>query len=205
MSALLSAAVAVSVPVVDGAQSIGDVFRKVNPAVVVIRAKGQDVEGPGGLTRFTETGSGVLVTADGKVMPAAHVVHAMDEIAVEFLGGDTVPARVVSSEPDADLSLLKLERVPQGVGPAWARGASGSIRSASTPCWAAIWVLRALSAVSRALISSAGSEPSASASTRRSTYAEPPGGPVLPATAVWRAAGDVAGETARGGSPIDER
>jgi len=34
----------------------------------VIRAKGQDVEGPGGLTRFTETGSGVLVSADGKVM-----------------------------------------------------------------------------------------------------------------------------------------
>jgi serine protease Do len=118
MSALLSAAVAVSVPVVAGAQSIGDVFRKVNPAVVVIRAKRQDVEGPGGLTRFTETGSGVLVTADGKVMTAAHVVHAMDEIAVEFLGGETVPARVVSSEPDADLSLLKLERVPQGVGPA---------------------------------------------------------------------------------------
>jgi serine protease Do len=117
MSAL-AAAVAVSVPAVAGAQSIGDVFRKVNPAVVVIRAKGQDVEGPGGLTRFTETGSGVLVTADGKVMTAAHVVHAMDEIAVEFLGGETVPARVVSSEPAADLSLLKLERVPRGVGPA---------------------------------------------------------------------------------------
>jgi serine protease Do len=118
MNALLSAAVAVFVPAVAGAQSIGDVFRKVNPAVVVIRAKGQDVEGPGGLTRFTETGSGVLVTADGKVMTAAHVVHAMDEIAVEFLGGETVPARVVSSEPAADLSLLKLERVPRGVGPA---------------------------------------------------------------------------------------
>jgi serine protease Do len=116
LSLLLSAAV--SVPAVAGAQSIGDVFRKVNPAVVVIRAKGQDVEGPGGLTRFTETGSGVLVSADGKVMTAAHVVHSMDEIAVEFLGGETVPARVVSSEPAADLSLLKLERVPRGVGPA---------------------------------------------------------------------------------------
>ena len=60
-TALLVAAVAACVPGVAGAQSIGDVFRKVNPAVVVIRAKGQDVEGPGGLTRFTETGSGVLV------------------------------------------------------------------------------------------------------------------------------------------------
>jgi S1-C subfamily serine protease len=91
------------------------VFRKVNPSVVVIRAKGRDVEAAGGLTRFNETGAGVLVSADGKVMTAAHVVHAMDEINVEFLGGETVPARVVSSEPAADLSLLQLDRVPPGI------------------------------------------------------------------------------------------
>src|SRR6266545_4837448 len=42
------------------AQTVGDVFRKANPAVVVIRAKGSDVEGSGGLTRFNETGSGVI-------------------------------------------------------------------------------------------------------------------------------------------------
>ena len=97
------------------AQSMGDLFRKVNPSVVVIRARGSDVEGSGGLTRFLETGSGVLISADGKVMTAAHVVHSMDEINVEFLGGETVRARVLSSEPAADLSLLQLERVPQGV------------------------------------------------------------------------------------------
>ena len=48
-------------------------------------------------------------------MTAAHVVHSMDQIDVQFLGGDTVPARVVSSEPAADLSLLQLDRVPPGV------------------------------------------------------------------------------------------
>jgi serine protease Do len=117
-SALLVAAVCAGIPGVTDAQTIGDVFRKANPAVVVIRAKGRDVEGPGGLTRFTETGSGVLVSADGKIMTAAHVVHAMDEIAVEFLGGETVPAHVVNSEPAADLSLLKLDRIPKGVSPA---------------------------------------------------------------------------------------
>jgi S1-C subfamily serine protease len=97
------------------AQSVSEVFRKVNPSVVVIRARGADVGGPAGLTRFTETGSGVLISADGKVMTAAHVVHAMEDITVEFLGGETVAARVVSSEPAADLSLLQLERVPAGV------------------------------------------------------------------------------------------
>jgi serine protease Do len=45
-------------------------------------------------------------------MTAAHVVHAMDEIHVEFMGGLTVTAHVVASEPAADLSLLKLDRVP---------------------------------------------------------------------------------------------
>jgi S1-C subfamily serine protease len=34
---------------------------------------------------------------------------------VEFLGGETVPARVVASEPAADLSMLQLDRVPPGV------------------------------------------------------------------------------------------
>ena len=95
------------------AQTPGEVFRKVAPSVVVIRAKGHEVAA-GGKTRFNETGSGVLISADGKVMTAAHVVHAMDEITVEFLGGETVKARVVASEPAADLSLLQLERVPAG-------------------------------------------------------------------------------------------
>jgi serine protease Do len=96
-------------------QSLGDIFRRVNPSVVVIRAKGSDVESLGGLTRFTETGSGVLISADGKIMTAAHVVHSMDQITVEFLRGETVPARVISSEPAADLSMLQLARVPAGV------------------------------------------------------------------------------------------
>jgi len=95
------------------AQTPGEVFRKVAPSVVVIRAKGHEVAASG-QTRFNETGSGVLISSDGKVMTAAHVVHAMDEISVEFLGGETVKARVVASEPAADLSLLQLERVPAG-------------------------------------------------------------------------------------------
>jgi S1-C subfamily serine protease len=101
-----------SAPAAD-AQTPGEVFRKVAPSVVVIRATGRDVAASG-QSRFAETGSGVLITQDGKVMTAAHVVNAMDEINVEFLGGETVKAHVVASEPGADLSLLQLERVPAG-------------------------------------------------------------------------------------------
>jgi S1-C subfamily serine protease len=95
------------------AQSPGEVFRRVSPSVVVVRAGGREVA-EGGQTRFRETGSGVLVSPAGKVITAAHVVHAMDEITVEFLGGESVTARVVASEPAADLALLQLDRVPAG-------------------------------------------------------------------------------------------
>jgi S1-C subfamily serine protease len=64
------------------------------------------------LVTFNEIGSGVLISSDGQVMTAAHAVHAMDEITVEFLGGEAVPARVIASEPAADLPLLQLARVP---------------------------------------------------------------------------------------------
>jgi serine protease Do len=95
------------------AQTVRQVFEKVTPSVVVVRARGREVT-TSGQTRFTETGSGVLVSADGKVMTAAHVVHALDEVSVEFVGGETVTARIMASEPAADLSLLQLDRVPPG-------------------------------------------------------------------------------------------
>jgi serine protease Do len=118
MRALVAAALAaVALPALAApaeAQNLNEVFRKANPSVVVIRARGRDVSNVG-VTRFSETGSGVLVTADGKVMTAAHVVNAMDEITVESIGGERVSARIAASEPAADLSLLQLERVPPGM------------------------------------------------------------------------------------------
>ncbi len=110
---LLVAAVLLSLPVTAAAQTPGEVFRKVTPSVVVIKARGSEVTAAG-QTRFLETGSGVLISADGKVMTAAHVVATMDEISVEFLGGETVSAKVIASESAADLSLILLERVPAG-------------------------------------------------------------------------------------------
>ena len=112
--ALLVVTALVGTPAPAPGQDLAGLVRQVSPSVVVIRAKGREVTAAG-QTRFTETGSGVLVSADGKVMTAAHVVHAMEDITVEFLGGDTVSARVVASEPGADLSLLQLDQVPAGV------------------------------------------------------------------------------------------
>jgi S1-C subfamily serine protease len=113
LGAILLGSPVFSSPGPAAAQTVREVFEKVVPSVVVIRAKGRDVS-TAGESRFSETGSGVLISPDGRVMTAAHVVHTMDEISVEFIGGETVSARVVASEVAADLSLLKLDRVPPG-------------------------------------------------------------------------------------------
>jgi serine protease Do len=94
------------------AQTVGQVFQRVNASVVVIRTKERAVTAQGQAASESGVGSGVLIAADGKVITAAHVVQTADEITVEFLGGESVRARVVASEPEADVALLQLERPP---------------------------------------------------------------------------------------------
>jgi len=96
------------------AQDLTQVFKNVSPSVVVIRTREKEVSDEGQLMKFGEVGSGVLISQDGKVMTAAHVVHLADAITIEFLGGESEGARVIASEPDADVSLLKLDTMPKG-------------------------------------------------------------------------------------------
>jgi S1-C subfamily serine protease len=102
-----------------GASSLSKVFEKVNPSVVVILTKergyaslqsGQAVTfGKGGL------GSGIVVSEDGLVMTAAHVVQVADAVVVRFEDGSMVGAKVVGSAPQADVALLQLDQVPDNL------------------------------------------------------------------------------------------
>lgn len=55
----------------------------------------------------------MLISQDGKVPTAGHVVHTADEISVEFLDGTVARASVIASEPEADVALLQLDHVPE--------------------------------------------------------------------------------------------
>ena len=99
-------------PQLASTETLGEVYRRVNSSVVVIRARGQEVT-TGGMVRFREVGSGVLISPDGKIATAAHVVHLMGDITVQFLGDEPIPARVIASEPRADISLLQIATVPR--------------------------------------------------------------------------------------------
>lgn len=91
-----------------------DVYKRVQGSVVVVETEQKEIDAelPGQVLSVGGLGSGVLISSDGKILTAAHVVQAADRIFVQFLSGERIPARVLSSEPAADLALLQLERKP---------------------------------------------------------------------------------------------
>lgn len=89
-----------------------DVNRSVGIILTVQRAPSP--ERGGQLTQFAGLGSGVLISDDGKMVTAAHVVQAADTVFVKFAGGEKVSAKVITSAPQADLALIQLSKVPTG-------------------------------------------------------------------------------------------
>lgn len=101
----------------ESARSLREVFKQVNQSVVVVETNSHRVvAGPKmELATMPGLGSGVLISADGKIMTAAHVVQTADEIKVRFQHGEVSTASVLASDPAADVALLQLARVPPGV------------------------------------------------------------------------------------------
>jgi serine protease Do len=110
-TAIVALALLTAAPAAASAETLGKAFRRVNPSVVVIRSKGEEITVQG-RTRFREIGPGVLISPDGKVATAAHVVHTMEDITVQFLGEEPIAARVIASEPLADISIIQVSAVP---------------------------------------------------------------------------------------------
>jgi S1-C subfamily serine protease len=101
-------------------QQLRDAFRKVNQAVVTVRTKRLDIaRQPGQVISIIDgVGSGVLISSDGKVLTAAHVVQTADAALVEFADGQNSIARVIASDVRSDVALLQLQRPPNGITPA---------------------------------------------------------------------------------------
>ena len=58
------------------------------------------------------------MSADGKILTAAHVVQAADQVSVEFVDGKKARAQVVASYPRADIAVLQLDFPEPGLVPA---------------------------------------------------------------------------------------
>jgi len=90
------------------AQELRDLFKRVDPAVVEVLTTAAGRDTPSGI------GSGFLVSPDGLVITAAHVVQTADRVTVRFLSGESSPATRLAADPRADVALLKVDQVPPG-------------------------------------------------------------------------------------------
>ena len=97
------------------------VSRKVMPATVAL------------LSEKTESsGSGVITSADGLILTAAHVVQGAEEITVVFTDGEQAPGKVLGANYSKDIAMVQI----QGKGP-WPFVDMG----ASKPLAAGDWVV----------------------------------------------------------------
>ncbi len=60
--------------------------------------------------RSQALGSGFVISEDGFIVTNNHVIEGADEIMIEFFGGDKeLPAKVIGTDPNTDIALLKVE------------------------------------------------------------------------------------------------
>ncbi|MCG8307831.1 MAG: trypsin-like peptidase domain-containing protein [Cytophagales bacterium] len=98
-------------PLCSIAQDLSAIFEKVSPAVVQIQTKEKEVVGEGQMKQTVTAeglGSGILISSDGHILTAAHVVQTAEEVKVVFKNNETIPAKIISTEKAADVALIKL-------------------------------------------------------------------------------------------------
>ncbi len=59
--------------------------------------------------RSSALGSGFVISEDGYVVTNNHVIEGADEITVEFFSGGELKAKVIGTDPNTDIALLKVE------------------------------------------------------------------------------------------------
>jgi len=59
--------------------------------------------------RSQALGSGFVISEDGYIVTNNHVIDGADEVLIEFFSGEELPAKVVGTDKNTDLALLKVE------------------------------------------------------------------------------------------------
>ena len=59
--------------------------------------------------RSSALGSGFVISEDGYVVTNNHVIDGADEITIEFFTGGELVAKVIGTDPNTDIALLKVE------------------------------------------------------------------------------------------------
>jgi S1-C subfamily serine protease len=108
--------------------SVADIYAQVSKGVVQVEARGQSAGPLGGIEQGT--GSGFFIDERGRIVTNQHVVEGANRVRVRFdPDEDSIPAKVVGTDPSTDIALLKVDPddVKGGVKPL-ALGNSGKLR-----------------------------------------------------------------------------
>ncbi len=84
--------------------TVPDIFQRVAPSVVIVRA--------------SHLGTGVIVADGGTILTANHVIAGGGTITVTFADGTTAQATVTATDPKLDIARLIPAKLPQVVVPA---------------------------------------------------------------------------------------
>jgi S1-C subfamily serine protease len=87
-----------------------EIYALVRPSVVLIQRNPNDPEGG--------IGSGVVVDEFGNILTSYHVVEGLATVMVRFYDGSSATATVDRTEPERDLAVIKVGRLPAGIQPA---------------------------------------------------------------------------------------
>lgn len=94
------------------AQSLPKLYQKVNSSVVVIQTISRTTAGSGDRQNInTESGlgSGVLISENGMIWTASHVVNSAEYVVLKFTDEDVYEAKVISTDPLSDVALIQIQ------------------------------------------------------------------------------------------------
>ncbi|MEX0288379.1 MAG: S1C family serine protease [Flavobacteriaceae bacterium] len=90
-----------------------EIYKKVNDAVVEVIANSKDRSNPEYTVYEEGLGSGVVISENGLIITAAHVIQTAEQIKIKFTSGSEVPAKILRLSKGADVALLELAWVPE--------------------------------------------------------------------------------------------
>jgi len=90
------------------------VYQVIQPSRVLIQSRGVRA----GDERASGLGSGVVISDQGDILTALHVVDDAEEIRLTFADGSETTAQVVSTQPENDIAVLRADQLPGLLAPA---------------------------------------------------------------------------------------